>query len=215
MLLERRAMTNLDRVLKKQRHSFADKGPCSQSCGFFSGHVWMWELDYKESWAPKNRCFWTVMLEKTLESSLDSKEIKPVNLKGNQSWIFIVRTNTEAEAPMLCLPDGKSWLIGKDPDAGKDWRREEKGMTEDEMVGWHHWLKGHEFEQALGGGEWQGTPAFCSPQVHKESDTTEWLNNHNPSRLAVMRVFSYAFLYILAMFSYFEIAIYLGSRDSI
>ena len=148
-------------------------------------------------------------------SPLESKEIQPVHPKGNQSWIFIVRTNTEAEAPMLCLPDGKSWLIGKDPDAGKDWRREEKGMTEDEMVGWHHWLKGHEFEQALGGGEWQGTPAFCSPQVHKESDTTEWLNNHNPSRLAVMRVFSYAFLYILAMFSYFEIAIYLGSRDSI
>ena len=115
-----------------------------------------WELDYKESWGPKNRCFWTVELEKTLESLLDCKEIKPVNPKGNQSWIFIGRTDTEAEAPILWPPNVKDRLIGKDPDAGKDWRQEEKG-TEDEMVGWHHRLKGHEFEQALGWW-WTGKP---------------------------------------------------------
>ena len=107
---------------------------------FSSSHVWIWELDYKENWAPKNWCFWTVVLEKTLESPLDCKEIKPVHPKGHQSWIFIGRTDVEAETPILWPPDVKSWLIGKDPDAGKDWRREEKGMTEDEMVGWHHRL---------------------------------------------------------------------------
>ena len=106
----------------------------------------MWELNYKESWAPKNWCFWTVVLEKTLESPFDSKEIQPVHRKGNQSWIIIGRTVAEAEAPILWPPDLKNWLIGKDPDAGKDWRWEEMGMTEDEMAGWHHWLKGHEFE---------------------------------------------------------------------
>ena len=125
-------------LIKKQRHSFADKDPSSQGYGFSSGHVWMWELDHKESWAPKNWCFWTVVLEKTLESLLDSKEIQPVKPKGNQSWIFI-------ETPMLGPPDAKNWLIWKDRDAGKDWRQEEKGMTEDEMVGWHHWLDGHEW----------------------------------------------------------------------
>ena len=108
----------------------------------------MWEFDYKESWALKNWCFWTVVLEKTLESPLGSKEIQPVHPKGNQSWIFIGRTDAEAEAPILWPADGKNWLIWKDPDIGKDWRQEEKGMTEDEMVGWHHWLDGHEFEQA-------------------------------------------------------------------
>ena len=121
-----------------------NKGPSSQSYGFSSGHAWMWELDYKESWAPKNRCFWTVVLEKTLESSLDCKEIKPINPKGNQPWIFIWRTDAEAEAPILWPPDAMNWLTGKDPDAGKDRRREEKGTTEDEMVGWHHCLNGHE-----------------------------------------------------------------------
>ena len=126
--------------IKKQRHYFADKGPSSQSYGFSSGHVWMWELDCEKSWAPKNWCFWTVVLEKTLESPLDCKEIKPVNPKGNQSWIFIGRTDAEAEAPVLWPPDAKNWLIGKDPGAGKDWRQEEKGTTEDEMVGWHHQL---------------------------------------------------------------------------
>ena len=132
--------------IKKKRHYFANKGPYSQSYGFSSSHVWMWELDHKESWALKNWCFWTVVLEKTHESPLDCTEIKPVDPKGNQSWIFIGRTDAEAEAPILWLSDEKSWLIRKDPDTGTDWRQEEKGMTEDEMVGWHHWLDGHEFE---------------------------------------------------------------------
>ena len=138
----------------------------------------MWELDYKESWAPKNWCFWTVVLEKTFESPLDCKEIQPVNPKGNQSWIFIGRTDAEAEAEALILwpPDAKNWLIGKDLDAGKDWRQEEKGTTKDDMVGWHHQLNEHEFEQAPGVGNGQGSLACCSPWVHKELDTTERLN---------------------------------------
>ena len=123
------------------------------SDGFSSGHVWMWELDYKESWALKNWCSWTVVLEKTLESPLDCKEIQPVHPRGDQSWIFIGRTDAETETPILWPPDAKNWLVGKDPDAGKDWRQEEKGTAEDEMVGWHHWLNGHEFEQALGVGD--------------------------------------------------------------
>ena len=123
----------------------------------------MWELDYKESWAPKNWCFWTVVLEKTLESPLDCKEIQPVHSKGNQSWIFIGRTDVEAETPILWSPDGKNWVIGKDPDAEKDWRWEEKKMTEDEMAGWHHWLNGHEFEWTPGVGDGQGGLACCSP----------------------------------------------------
>ena len=131
----------------------------------------MWELDYKESWALKNECFCTVVLEKTLESPLDCKEIQPVHPKANQSWIFIGRTDVEAEAPILWPPDAKNWLTGKDPDAGQDWRQEEKGMTEDEMIGWHHQLDGHEFEQALGAGDGQGGLACCSPWGHKESDT--------------------------------------------
>ena len=132
--------------IKKQRHCFANKGPSSQSYSFSSSHVWMWELDHKESWAEKNWCSSTVMLEKTLESPLDCKEIQLVNAKGNQSWKFIGRTDVEAEAPILWPPDAKNWLIGKDPDAEKDCRWEEKGMTEDEMVGWCHWLNGLEFE---------------------------------------------------------------------
>ena len=132
--------------IKKQRHYFASKGPSSQSSGFSSSHVWMWELDYKESWAPKNWCFWTVVLEKTLKSPSDCKETQLVHPKENQSWIFIGRTDAEAEAPILWPPDAKNWLIGKHPDAGKDWRWEEQGMTEDEIVGWHHRLNGHEFE---------------------------------------------------------------------
>ena len=131
--------------IKKQRYYFAKKGLSSQSYGVSSSHVWMWELDYKEIWVPKNGCFWTVVLEKTLESPLDCKEIQPVHPKGSQSWIFIGRTDAEAETPILWPPDVKNWLIGKDPDAGKDWSQEEKGTTEDEMVGWHHWLSGHEF----------------------------------------------------------------------
>ena len=143
--------------IKKQRHYFVHKGPSSQSYGFSSSHIWMWELDYKESWALKNWCFWAVVLEKALESPLDCKEIQPVHPKVNQSWIFIGRTDAEAEAPILLPPDEKSWLIGKDPDAGKDWRREEKWSTEDEMVGWHHWLDGRELEQALRVDDGQGS----------------------------------------------------------
>ena len=122
-----------------------NKGPSSQGYGFSGSHVWMWELDYKESWAPKSWCFWTVVLEKTLESPLDCKKIPPVYPKGNQSWIFIVRTDAETETPILWPPDAKSWLIWKDPDAGKDWRWE-KWTTEDEMVAWHHRINGHEFD---------------------------------------------------------------------
>jgi len=136
--------------IKKQRQYFPDKGPSSQSYGFSSSHISMWDLDHKESWVPKNWCVWTVVLKKTTESPLDCKEIKTVHPKGNQSWIFIGRTDAEAEAPILWPPDEKNWLVGKDPDAGKDWKQEEKGMTEDEMVEWHHQLNGHEFEQAVG-----------------------------------------------------------------
>ena len=128
---------------------------------------------------PKNWCFWTVVLEKTLENPLDCKEIKPVNPKGNQSWIFIGRADAEPEAPKLWPPDVKSWLIRKDPDAGKDWKQEEKGIKEDEMVGWHHWLNGHEFEQTLGDGEGQGSLACRSPWGYKELDMTEQLNDNS------------------------------------
>jgi len=142
----KKSYDQLRQHIKKQRHYFANKSPSSQNYGFSSSHVWMWELNYKEGWALKNWCFWTVVLGKTLESPLDCKEIQPVNPQRNQSWIFIGRTDAEAKTPILCPPDVKNWLIGKDPDAGKDWRREKNGMTEDEMVGWHHWLGGHEFE---------------------------------------------------------------------
>ena len=145
LLLGRKAMTNLDSIIKS-RDITAGKSPSSQSYGFSRSHVWMWELDYKESWAPKNWCFWTVVLEKTLESPLDCKEIQPVNPKGDQSWIFIGRTDSKAETPILWPPTEKNWLIGKDPDAGKDWRWEKKGTIEDEMVGWHHQLDGFGFE---------------------------------------------------------------------
>ena len=129
----------------KKNYDFASKGLFSQSYGFSSSHVWMWELDHKESWVLKNWRFWTVVLEKTLESPLDSKKIKPVHPKGNQSWIFTGRIDAKAETPILWPPAVKNWLIWKDPDAGKDWRWE-KGITEDEMVGWYHWLNGYEFE---------------------------------------------------------------------
>ena len=164
------------RHIKKQRHYFANKGPSSQSYGFSSSHAWMWDLNYKESWAPKNWCFWTVVLEKTLDSPLDCKEIQPVHPKGDQSWIFIGRTDAETEAPIVSPPDAKSWVIGKYPDAGKGWRQEEKEMTEDEMAGWHHQLDGQEFEWPLGVGDGQGGLACCGSWGRKESDTTEWLN---------------------------------------
>ena len=133
-------------------------------------------MDYKESWVPKNSCFWTVVLEKTLESPLDCKEIQLVLPKGDQSWVFIGRTDVEAEALVLCPPDAKNWLICKDPDAGKDWGQEEKGMKENEMVGWHHWLNGHEFGWTPGVGDEQGGPACCSPWGRKELEMAERLN---------------------------------------
>ena len=131
---------------KKQRHYFANKGLSSQSYGFSSSHVWIWKLDYRESWVLMNWCFWTMVLEKTLESPLDFKEIQPVHPKGNKSWIFIGRTDAEAETPILWPPDAKNQLLGKYPDPGKDWRQEEKGLTEDERVGWHHRLSGGDID---------------------------------------------------------------------
>ena len=154
--------------IKKQRHHFANKGLYSQCYGFSSSHVWMWELNHNEGWAPKNWYFQTVVLEKPLKCSLDCKEIKPINPKGNQPWIFTGRTDAEAEAPILWPPDVDSWLIGKDPDAGKDWRQK-KGTTEVETVGWHHWFSGHKFEIVK---DRQGSLACCSPWGHQELDTT-------------------------------------------
>ena len=162
--------------IKKQRHYFVNKGPSSQGCGFSSGHVWMWELDYKESWTQKNWCFWTVALEKTLERPLNCKKIQSVHPKGDQSWVFIGRTDVEAETPILWPPDAGSWLIWKDPDTGKDWGQEAKGTTEDEMVGWHHWLNGHEFGWTLGVSDGQEGLACSGSWGRKESDMTERLN---------------------------------------
>ena len=171
-------MTNLDSILKSRDH-FANKGPPNQRYGFSSSYVWMWELGHEEGWALKNWWFWIVVLEKTLESPLDCRQIKPVNPKGNQLWIFIGWTDAETEAPILWPPGTKSRLTGKDPDARKGWGQEEKEVTEDEMVGWHHRLNGHEFEQTLGDSEGQGSLACCSPWVCKELDMTEWQNNNN------------------------------------
>ena len=136
----------------------------------------MWKLDCEEGWAPKNWCFWTVVLEKTLESPLDCKEIQPVHSKGDRPWVIFGRTDAKAETPVLWLPHAKSWLIGKDSDAGRDWGQEEKGTTEDEMAGWHQQLDGHEFEWTLGVGDGQGGLACCNSWDRKELDTTEWLN---------------------------------------
>ena len=175
LVLGRKAMNHLGSTLKSR--DITNKDLFSQSYDFSSSHVRMWELDHKESWASKNWCFWTVVLEKTLDSPLDSKEsIQPINPKGNQSWIFIGRTDTEAETPIFWPPDVKNWVIGKEPDAERDWRWEEKVVKENEMVGWHHRLNGHEFEQASGVGEGQGSLVCCSSWGFEESDTTEWLN---------------------------------------
>ena len=154
----------------------ANKGPSSQGYGFSSGHVRIWKLDCEESWAPKNWCFWSVVLEKTLESPLDCKEIQPVHPKGDQSSVFFGTTDAKAETPILWPPHVKSWLIGKDSDAGRDWGQEEKGTTEDEMAGWHHRLEGHEFGWTPGVGDGQGGLACCGSWGHKEWDMTEWLN---------------------------------------
>ena len=162
--------------IRKQRHYFANKGPSSQGYGFSYGHVWMWELDCEESWAWMNWWFWTVVLEKSLESPLDCKEIQPVHSKGDQSWDFFGRNDAKAEIPVLWPPHAKSWLIGKDPDAGRDWGQEEKGMTEDEMVGWDHQLNGHAFRWTLGVGDGQRGLVCCSSWSRKERDTTEQLH---------------------------------------
>ena len=181
LLLGRKATTNLDSVLKSRDVISPTKVHLVKAM-IFPVVTYGYELDHKEGWVPRNWCFWTVMLEKTPENLLDCKEIKPVNPKGNQSWIFIGRT--DAEAPILWSPDAKSWLVRKDTDAGKNWRQEEKGMTEDEMVGWHHWFNGQEFEQAPEDGEGQRNLACCSPWGRKELDTNEQLKNNWPSLLS-------------------------------
>ena len=176
--------------IEKQRHYFANKGPSSQGYGFSSNNVWMWELDCEESWVPKNWCFWTVVLEKTLESPLNCKEIQPVHSEGDQSWVFLGRNDAEAETPVLWPPHEKSWLIGKDSDAGRDWGQEEKGMTEDVVAGWHHWLDGQEFEWTLGDGDGQRGLACCDSWGHKESDTTEqlkWTEEHISYKFSLVR----------------------------
>ena len=155
--------------IKKQRHYFADKGPCSQSYGFSRSHAQVWKLDHKEGWVLRNWYVWTVVLEKTLESPLDCKEFKPVNPKGNQSWMFTGRTDAKAEAPILWPPDAKRQLFRKELDARKDWRQKEKGAAEDEMIGWHHWLNGYESEPIPEDSEEQGSLACCSPWGCREA----------------------------------------------
>ena len=172
LLLGRKAKTNLDSILKSRDVTLLTKVRLVKAMSFPSSHVWMWELDHKAGWALKNWCFWTVVLEKTLERHLGCNEIKPVTPKGNQPWIFTGRTEAEAAAPILWPPDVKSQLIGKDPDDGKDGGQEEKGMTEDKMVTWHHRLNRHEFEQTLKDSEGQGSLACQSLWGGKESDMT-------------------------------------------
>ena len=172
LFLGRKAMTNLDSILKSR--DIAGKGPSSQSCGFSSSHVRIWELDYKESWAPRNWCFWTVVLEKTLESPLDCKDIQPVHPKGNQFWILTEGLMLKLKLQYFCHLMWRTDSLEKNPDAGKDWRQEEKGTTEDEMVGWHHWLNGLEFHQASGVDDGQG--AWCAT-VHGVAKSWTWLSN--------------------------------------
>ena len=175
LLLRRKVMTNLDSIFKSRDITLPTK-VCLVNYGFSSSHVWMWELDCEESWAPKNWCFWTVVLEKTLESPLDCKKIQPFHPKGDQSWVFFGRTDAKAETPIFWPPDAKSWLIGKDSDAGRDWGKKENGTTEDEIAGWHHQLDGWDLEWTPGVGDGQGGLACCSSWGHKESDTTEHVN---------------------------------------
>ena len=177
MLLGRKAMTNLDSILKSRDFTLLTK-VCTVR-GFSSSHVWMWELDHKEGWAPRIDAF-KLWCWRRLESSLDCKKIKSVNCKGNQPWIFIRRTDAEAETPILWPPDAKSQLIGKDPDAGKDWGQEEKGATEDKMVGWDHQLNGYQFEQTPGGCEGQGSLVCCSPWGHNWTQLSNWATRSIP-----------------------------------
>ena len=172
LLLERKRRQHI----KKQRHHFANKGLSSQGYVFSSGHVWMFELDCEESWAPKNWRFWTVVLEKTPESPLDCKEIQPVHSEGDQPWVFFGGNDAKAETPVLWLPHAESWLTGKYSEAGRDWGQEEKGIIEDEMAGWHHRLNGHEFEWTPEVGDGQGGLACWDSWGCKESDTTEQLD---------------------------------------
>ena len=167
-------MNNLDSILKTET-LLCQQDPSSQRYGFSSSHVWMSELDSKESWVPKNWCFWTVVLEKTLECPLDCKEIQPVHSE-DQPWDFFGKNDAEAETPVLWPPHMKSWLIGKDSDPGRDWGQEEKGTTGDEMAGWHHWLNGRGSGWTLGVGDGQGGLACCDSWGYEESDTTERLN---------------------------------------
>ena len=181
LLLGRKAMAFLDSILKSRDITLLTK-VCLVKAMVFPGVICEYELEHKEGWVPKNWCFWTLILDKTLESLLDCKEIQPVHPKGNQSC-FIGRTDAEAETPSW-PPDTKNWLLGKDPDAGKDWRQEKKGPTEDDMVGWHHRINGYEFEQASEVGDGQGSLVCCSPYGRKESDMTKWLNwcNKRPGK---------------------------------
>ena len=176
LLLGRKVMTNPHSILKSRDITWPTKVHLSKGYGVSSSHVWMWKLDCEESWALKNWCFWTVVLEKTLECPLDCKKIQPVHSKGGQPWVFYGRNDAKAETPVLWPPHAKSWLIGKDSDAGKDCRQKEKGTTEDEMVGWHYQLNAHEFDFTPGVSDGQGGLACCDSRGHKELDTTEQLN---------------------------------------
>ena len=179
--------------IKKQRHYFIHKGPSSQGYGFSSGHVWMWELDCKESWARKNWCFWTMVLEKTLESPLDCKEIQPVHPKGNQSWVFIGRTDVEVETLVLWPPDAKSWLIWRDPDYGKDWGPKEKGKT-----GWDGWMASLTQWTWVwvdsGSWWWIGGLVCCGSWGHKELDMTEWVNWTEVNQVILFFMNGYSFI---------------------
>ena len=197
LLLWRKVMTNLDSIFKNRDITLPTKVRLVNNYCFSNSHVWMWELDCEESWVPKNWCFWTVVLEKTLESPLDYKEIQPVHSKGDQSWVFFGRNDAKAETPVLWPSHVKRWLIGKDSGAGRDWGQEEKGMTENEMAGWHHRLNGHEFEWTPGVGDGQGGLACCDSWGCNESDMIEWLNWIDPS------IFSdFSFYYFLSQISY-------------
>ena len=179
-------------------HYIANKGPSSQGYAFSCGHVWMWELDCEEGWAPKHWCFWTVVLEKTLESPLDCKDIQPVHFEGDQPWNFFGGNDAEAETPVLWPPHAKSWLIGKDSDAGRDWGQEEKGTTEDETAGWNHWLDGCESEWTPGVGDGQGGLVCCDSWGRKESDMTERMNW--TERYWLSHSFGHMFTYLFCLF---------------